>query len=610
MNTRFAFQVSVFWIGLALSVMSVPKVIGQQEDATPTPEAISPDQAGESGMEQSDESVPETVEGEPEPPSPAEEAFQRAMQHKENNQLEEAIADCTEAIRLAPDNLVYLSTRAELYGEMHNYDKALEDADRILELDPTNLPARLLRGKMLDRSGDKEKALIEFNIAVEQNPTSLDSLSERQTYFERNDEHDKAFADGNRMIQLQPQLNYGYLAQATLHKVSGEYDQAMTYASAVIQQEPDDPIGYVTRAEIRAERTDFEGAKNDLNRAIEVSPDDPSALSVRATVHFQTGEYEKSLADLEKIVALEPQQCAFKAQLADFLATCPDDRLRDAARAAQLANEALELAPNDPVVWRACASAAAENRSLDEAINWQERVNASRALHPWEKYENEKRLEAYKSGQAYRQSIRSPNQELVFDRINAAQQAINERNFDQAIIILSELISDEPSDWVAYYGRGLAYSRQQKYHLALADLSVAIRFNSEEPEPYDERAFVLKNLGQYDGALDDYLKAESFDKNDKTGVRNNLAWLLATCPDDGIRDPGKAAEFVDEALQFHPDNGPLWDTCAAVFAAISDFEDAVDWEQAYIDRQDLSGDQRERGEKRLASYREHRPYRE
>ena len=43
--------------------------------------------------------------------SPAEQAFQRALEHAKNNELEEAIADCTEAIRLDPENSDYFAKR-------------------------------------------------------------------------------------------------------------------------------------------------------------------------------------------------------------------------------------------------------------------------------------------------------------------------------------------------------------------------------------------------------------------------------------------------------------------------------------------------------------------
>src|SRR5690242_8396074 len=101
------------------------------------------------------------------------ELFRRALENARNNQLEEAIADCTEAIRLDPENTEYLIKRAEFYRDSENFDKGLTDADKILEGDPNDLRARVLRGRMFELSGNPDKALVEFNTAVERNPTSV-----------------------------------------------------------------------------------------------------------------------------------------------------------------------------------------------------------------------------------------------------------------------------------------------------------------------------------------------------------------------------------------------------------------------------------------------------
>jgi serine/threonine protein kinase/tetratricopeptide (TPR) repeat protein len=42
---------------------------------------------------------------------------------------------------------------------------------------------------------------------------------------------------------------------------------------------------------------------------------------------------------------------------------------------------------------------------------------------------------------------------------------------------------------------------------------------------------------------------------------NNLAWLLATCPDAGLRDPPRALELAKRATELAPQYGYLWNTC-------------------------------------------------
>lgn len=619
MNKRVALQISILWLGLGLSAVFVPKLTAQQPTETPASQVVSPsddssasppEQTGDNGMQESDQSEAEGMLEEAEAPTPAQEAFQRALEHEKNNELDKAIEDCTEAIQLDPANLDYLTTRAELYGEMRNQDKAMEDAAKILEKDLGNLRARLLRGKMFELSGDPQKALVEFNTAVEQNPTSWQALFERQSHFERQGDHDKALADGDRMIQLQPDIAAGYLSRSMSHAAVGEWQQAMQYSSQVIQQNQENWVAYMVRATSRAAQSDNAGAKEDFDVAAKLAPDNAIVLNARGAFYFVMGDYEKSLADLRKAVELQPRQYGFIASLADFLATCPDERLRNGEKAAQYANVALQLAPNAFEVWRACASAAAENGNFEEAVKWEERLLNAKGMSPDRKSETERRLETYKSGKPYRINVPPPDKLLVLDKIKDADQAIKNGNFDRGIALLSEAIATDTKDPVPYFGRGFAYGKEKKYDLAIRDFNTAIDLNPKDAEAYLYRAGLFERTRQNKKALDDLLKAYELDPESGNGMRNNLAWFYATCPDEEVRSADKAADYIDRALELRPNEPAIWDTCAAVFAENGDFDDAVEWERAYLDRKDITEENRRDGEKRLSLYQQNQPYRQ
>jgi len=614
MNTRVLLSIWAFSIGLALCFSCLPAATAQQEQETRPDEVVLPtadasesptDEPTDSVLEESNES--ETDADQAEPRSPAKEALERALEHEKNNELDEAITDCGEAIQLDPDNIEYLTTRAELYGELRNHDKAMEDAAKILEKDPTNLRARLLRAKMLEISGDPQKSLTEFNTAVEQNPDSWQALFERQNYFERQGQHDKALADGDRMIQIKPELAAGYLSKALSHAASGEVDQAMNYANSLIQQNPENPLAYATRAAARAEQGDYETAKEDAETALKLEPDNAFIFNIRGTIYFAAGDFEKSLADFQKASELQPRHYGFKAGLADFLATCPVDHLRNGEKAYQLAKEALKLAPNDPAVWRACAAAAAETGNFAEAIQWQQRVLDSKTINPEQRTEIQDRLEAYKSNKPYHNTVNTGELALL-TKLKDANDAIKNGNFDRAISLASEVIRTDDKKALAYDIRGSAYFKQNKYDLAIADFTAAIGINPKDVSAYLQRARLFQKAKQYSKARDDLLKTRDFDPTNE--MQNDLAWFFATCPDDNVRDGGRAAEYVDRALELRPAEANTWDTCAAVFAENGDFDDAIEWEKAYLERKDVTEKNRHEAEQRLAMYQKHQSYRE
>src|SRR6266852_8862685 len=184
-------------------------------------------------------------------------------------------------------------------------------------------------------------------------------------------------ADGDRMTQLQPDSPAGYLSRAMTHALSGEFDQTLNYSSAVIQKNPENWLAYNLRGASRTANGDFDGAMSDFEMALKLSPDNAFVYCARAGLYHTRGEYEKSIADLKKAARLKPDGYGFTAGVADLLATCPDKNLRNGKKASEYAAEALRLAPNDPLVWRAAAAAAAENGNFEDAIKWQERLLGS-----------------------------------------------------------------------------------------------------------------------------------------------------------------------------------------------------------------------------------------
>lgn len=608
MSKRAALRLSCLSIGLALMIF-VPALTAQQDTQTPTEEAGSPP---DTNSNPNDSAVEEpNQEGEiadaSEQPNPAEEAFQRAVQHENENDLDKALEDCNEALRLAPEDLGYLAARAHLYEEMRNPEKAMADSARILERDPTNMFARVLRGRIFERAGDADKALIEFNTAVQQNPTSLDALTERQHYFERQGQSDKAMQDAERMVQLEPDSATGNVARA----LSGTTDDQRTnFASAAIQQDPENWYAYKLRGLSRAASGDFEGAKSDFAKALELSPNNALVYSARGAMYYMQGDYEKSLADSEQAAHFEPRNCSILALLADRLATCPVAELRDPAKASQLAEKALKLDSTEPLVWRACASAAAANGNFEEAKKWGERVVNSNKLSPDSRGEGQRRLLAYNSGHPFIYRVPHVDEVLAHKKTKQAWEATRDGNFDRAIVILSEVISAKSDYATAFSERGFAYYKKQDFERALADFDNAIRLDPKDADVYDSRAHLLQKIGQYAKAVDDFLTIEKLDPEDKTGVRNNLAWLLATCPDAAIRDGAKAANSINRSLELRPDAGSAWDTRAAVYAENGEFDHAIEWEKKYLGRDDIDEDKRRDGQKRLELYQHHQPFRQ
>jgi Flp pilus assembly protein TadD len=97
------------------------------------------------------------------------------------------------------------------------------------------------------------------------------------------------------------------------------------------------------------------------------------------------------------------------------------------------------------------------------------------------------------------------------------------------------------------------------------------------------------------------------------GILNNLAWLLATCPDAGVRDGTEAVRLAGQACDLTQFQITMMvGTLAAAYAEAGRFSEAVATAQKACALATESGDQplARRNQELLEQYRAGRPYRE
>ena len=168
-----------------------------------------------------------------------------------------------------------------------------------------------------------------------------------------------------------------------------------------------------------------------------------------------------------------------------------------------------------------------------------------------------------------------------------------------------EIDSDEPT---AYYDRGLVYQALKVNRKAAADFSKAIKLGRKNPMTFAARANALLFEKEYAGAIDGYMKTLELDP-DSAMAGNNLAWVLATCPDDRLRDGRKAVEYASKACALDGKKAYNLGTLAAACAEVGDFGRAVEWQQKALDlREGYSDEDVEKAKQRLKLYQDGMPY--
>jgi Flp pilus assembly protein TadD/cell division septation protein DedD len=177
----------------------------------------------------------------------------------------------------------------------------------------------------------------------------------------------------------------------------------------------------------------------------------------------------------------------------------------------------------------------------------------------------------------------SPNvwakEEDAFDK---GLTLIGQHQYDKAIQAFSTAIEIIPQDYQAYNYRGVAWALKGNYDRALSDYNKALEIRPRYAEAYNNRGFARTQKGDLPNALNDYTRALKINPF-FVDAYNNKAWVLATCADHRFRDGSQAVRLAQKAVELKPDVVSL-DTLAAAYAAVGNFDAAVDTQKKAIQK--------------------------
>jgi tetratricopeptide (TPR) repeat protein len=227
--------------------------------------------------------------------------------------------------------------------------------------------------------------------------------------------------------------------------------------------------------------------------------------------------------------------------------------------------------------------------------------------------------EAYSKSNKIDDAVNDYNKAAQLDTAHASVYYFNEAailtsagKLDDAIAAFDKVIAADPTKVAAYYWRGWSYQSKKVFDMALADYNKVLELNPKYTNAVTGRARLFDSKHEFSKAIAEYEKAIELDPRCLEAY-NNLAWLLATTPADGVRNGAKAVEYGQNALAL-ADKGKSFiymDTLAAAYAEAGRFADAVALQSKAISLLPKDYDPKEivAYMTRLQFYKENKPYR-
>jgi tetratricopeptide (TPR) repeat protein len=141
----------------------------------------------------------------------------RGNAHKARSDVNGAIADYNEAIRLDPQYALAYNNRGNAYRAKGDADRAIADYNRAIAIDPLPKSAKGTiniynnRGNAYKAKGDIDHAIADYNEAIRLDPNFVDAYFDRGRLYLYIDALPKAVADLNQATELSPKSAYAAL---------------------------------------------------------------------------------------------------------------------------------------------------------------------------------------------------------------------------------------------------------------------------------------------------------------------------------------------------------------------------------------------------------------
>ena len=329
-------------------------------------------------------------------------------------------------------------------------------------------------------------------------------------------------------------------------------EQGVDFFTRQIRDDPGNVFPFVMRAMLWQDKKQIDKALHDYDEVLRLDPNRGWIYNNRGILHLERKDYDKALADFDQALRLEPGNANVLNNRGTLRRT---RKLHDLAIADF--SEAIRRSPEYAYAYFNRGLTRADKKEYDQAIA---------------DFNDVIRLDHGDAMAYYHRA-------LAWSAKEQFEGAI--RDFDRAIEL------DKTFSY-AFRDRGVARAARKEYGKAIADYDQAIRLSSRGAKAYLLRGQARVEIKQFDKALADFESAIRLNPRSDEAYLSR-AWLLASCPNAGLRNPGKAVESATRACEltdWHEphDLGGL----AAVYAETGNVAAALKWHSKALEL--LTGD--------------------
>jgi tetratricopeptide (TPR) repeat protein/serine/threonine protein kinase len=474
-------------------------------------------------------------------PNSAQPWINRGVAYRNLGKLKKAVADFSRAIQLDRNHAFAWNNRAAVYKELGQPEKALRDYSRAVELDTKYAKAWGGRGSVYLDLGQPKQALADLTRALDLEPKDAITWYNRGHTYSDLRQWKEAIADFSKAIELNSRYAKAWCMRGAAYLDLGQPEKTVADCSRAIDLDENNPTFWANRGIAYFRLGQLDNAAADYSKAIHLNPKLARAWNNRGNAYLRLGQSEKGISDLTQAIKLDPKAASYW-----FDRAAAYTRLRQPKKALPDLTQTITLDPNNASAWNSRGATYGDLGQHDKAIgDLTEAIKLNRKL-----------------AQAWN------NRGISYLQLGEPARAVAD---------CSEAINLKTTYVKAWAIRGLARLQLGEPDRAVIDFSQVITLAPDRRQQAGGhllRARAHRQQARFPEALADYQRVLELRPAD-LGGHNELAWLLATCPDSKLRDPDRAVKLAGKAVELSPKNGGVWNTLGVAHYRAGDHKAAV-----------------------------------
>ncbi len=223
-------------------------------------------------------------------------------------QLQLAMLDANEVIRLEPDSSYGHRIKALVYLGTKQFDAAIAEIDKASRLHGDSDDLDYLRGRALEGMHKTKEAITAYSTNHIKYPKNVTCLLCRGDLFLRQESYRSAINDFTKVLAIDPKNSEAYIVRSKAHSYVGDYSKAISDISQGMILKNADREAWLLedRARYYTYAARYREAAHDMDNAFRDQPSSPRRLFISGKLFYRAGDKEAAIKRISEYITLVP----------------------------------------------------------------------------------------------------------------------------------------------------------------------------------------------------------------------------------------------------------------------------------------------------------------